>query len=285
MVTDSVERLEAVAARPLAAVTVVIPCHKDAATIERSVGSAFAQTWLPAEVIVIDDFSDDLETANALSRLREKFPSRLKVVTLDRNLGPSAARNRGWDESTQPFIAFLDADDAWNPHKLEIQLPRMLQADAPPLSGHQQPVSKSDDLSQQIPITSASVTTVGTRRLLFKNVLTTSSVIVRRDLPFRFNQNRRYCEDYELWLKIVFSQGRLEFIHAPLAFMFKASFGETGLSSRLKEMEVAQTSIFREFLAERQIDWITYALVWTWAKIRYMRRIAISQARRRGRAL
>ena len=44
------------------------------------------------------------------------------VIPLGKNVGAPAARNTAWKGSTQPYIAFLDADDLWNPRKLECQV-------------------------------------------------------------------------------------------------------------------------------------------------------------------
>lgn len=266
-----------------APVTVVIPCFRDASTIERAVISAIEQTTRPAEVIVVDDFSEDASTQLALDRLRERFHDGLRIVALDANLGPSGARNRGWEESTMPFVAFLDADDAWHPQKLEVQLPRLLEEGSPRISGHRRrrATSMPSPLPASIPMSTRS--TRHARRLLFKNSLPTSSVVVRRDLPFRFNPNRRYCEDYELWLKIALSDGRFDFVHAPLAFAFKASFGESGLSSHLREMEDAQVSIYRELLSDGQLNHLGFGVLWFWSKARYVRRFVLSTLRHGGR--
>jgi glycosyltransferase involved in cell wall biosynthesis len=45
----------------------------------------------------------------------------LKIISLKRNGGASIARNIGWEQSTHDYVAFLDADDAWHPRKIEIQ--------------------------------------------------------------------------------------------------------------------------------------------------------------------
>jgi glycosyltransferase involved in cell wall biosynthesis len=94
-------------------VSVVIPALNAAATIGRAVASALRQTQTPYEVIVIDDGSTD-DTAAA---------ARASGATLiaTQHGGPAAARNAGVRAATQPWIAFLDADDAWLPAKLERQ--------------------------------------------------------------------------------------------------------------------------------------------------------------------
>jgi len=97
-------------------VSVVIPYYKARYTIARAVRSVLAQTIRPYEVIVVEDGSFD-DPAEAL----EEFGS---AVTLIRkpNGGPASARNTGIELAGGEWIAFLDADDYWEPFKLERQL-------------------------------------------------------------------------------------------------------------------------------------------------------------------
>jgi SAM-dependent methyltransferase len=97
-------------------ISVIIPAYKAAQTIGQAVRSVLAQTVRPDEILVIDDGSpDDLPAAVA------EFGS---AVTLIRqpNSGVAAARNRGVELARGELLAFLDADDYWEPHKLEKQL-------------------------------------------------------------------------------------------------------------------------------------------------------------------
>jgi glycosyltransferase involved in cell wall biosynthesis len=99
-----------------ATVSVVIPVYNNEAYIAAAVDSVLAQTRPPTEIIVVDDGSTD-GTAAAL----ETHRNRIKYV-YQKNRGEPAARNRGIQESTSEFIAFLDGDDLWRPNKLELQM-------------------------------------------------------------------------------------------------------------------------------------------------------------------
>lgn len=96
-------------------VSVVIPAYRAAATIGRALDGALAQTRPPDEVLVVDDGSpDDLEAA------LEPYRGRVTLVRKP-NGGAASARNVGIDRSSGDLIAFLDADDYWEPTKLERQ--------------------------------------------------------------------------------------------------------------------------------------------------------------------
>ncbi|MEW4527080.1 glycosyltransferase family 2 protein [Maioricimonas sp. JC845] len=97
-------------------VSVVIPCYNGEAFIGEAIRSVLDQTHAPLEVIVIDDGSTDRSATRAA-----EFGTPVRVISQE-NQGESVARNRGIDEAHGEWVAFLDADDLWEPQKLEIQL-------------------------------------------------------------------------------------------------------------------------------------------------------------------
>lgn len=100
-------------------VAVIIPTFNHAGFVSRAVQSVLDQTHPPAEVIVVDDGSSD-NTQEVLAG----FGSAIRAVKQE-NRGVAAARNFGVRLSTAPLVAFLDADDAWHPTKLERQVERI----------------------------------------------------------------------------------------------------------------------------------------------------------------
>ncbi len=97
-------------------VSVVIPAYRAAATIGRAVDSVLAQTRPINNLLIIDDGSPD-DTAAALA----PYGDRVRLLRKP-NGGAASARNFGLDRCGGDLIAFLDADDYWEPHKLERQL-------------------------------------------------------------------------------------------------------------------------------------------------------------------
>ena len=100
-------------------VSVVIPAYNAAATVEATIGSALGQSFPSIEVIVVDDGSTDT-TAELVTRLA-RTDRRLRLVQSE-NKGVAHARNLGIEHSRGTFIAPLDADDLWQPTKLEKQV-------------------------------------------------------------------------------------------------------------------------------------------------------------------
>lgn len=97
-----------------APVSAVMSAYNAESFICQAIESVFRQTLPVAEFIVIDDGSTD-QTA----RIAESMGVR---VIRQRNTGLSGARNRCVRESSQPWIAFIDADDIWEPDKIQQQM-------------------------------------------------------------------------------------------------------------------------------------------------------------------
>lgn len=98
-------------------VAVIIPAYRVTQYIAKTLDSVFAQTIGGYEVIVVNDGCPD--TA-ALERILEPYLSRI-VYLKQENGGPAAARNRGIHASRSRLLAFLDADDLWEPDYLAVQ--------------------------------------------------------------------------------------------------------------------------------------------------------------------
>jgi glycosyltransferase involved in cell wall biosynthesis len=99
-------------------VSVVIPAFNAARFIAGALRSVFAQTFTDFEVVVVDDGSEDRD---ALQEALAEFAERIRYVRQP-NGGPAKARNTGVAHATGQLVAFLDADDEWNPEKLARQV-------------------------------------------------------------------------------------------------------------------------------------------------------------------
>jgi succinoglycan biosynthesis protein ExoO len=103
-----------------ATVTVLIAAYNAAGFVGRAIASALAQSLAPLEVLVVDDASTD-DTGAVVQQLAAA-DCRIRLITLQRNGGPSAARNAGLDAARGEWIAVLDADDAFMPQRLQRML-------------------------------------------------------------------------------------------------------------------------------------------------------------------
>lgn len=102
-------------------VSVIIPCYNYAHFLEECVESVISQTYLPKEIIIVDDCSTD-SSSEVIRKLEKKY-NIVKGVFQNDNGGVSRARNTGVIESTSEYVTFIDADDVMgNEKKIENEM-------------------------------------------------------------------------------------------------------------------------------------------------------------------
>jgi glycosyltransferase involved in cell wall biosynthesis len=107
-------------------ISVIIPTTRRPELLVRAVGSVLTQTLTDLEVIIVVD-GPNPET---FARLKEITDGRIRVIQNLTPLGAAEARNVGVAKARSEWLAFLDDDDQWVPHKLERQLAIAGSADA-----------------------------------------------------------------------------------------------------------------------------------------------------------
>ena len=255
-----------------APVSVVIPCFRCGLTIGRAVSSILQQTKPPREVILVDDASGD-GTLEALHCIEMQAPHLVRVLEMPANGGAAAARNAGWGQATQEFVAFLDADDSWTPDKLERQLALMMKEPDVVLTGHaiaSKPCKGDEHLTAF-----QDFTEVSKAAILLGNRFSTSAVIVRRDVPYRFDVGKRRSEDYHLWARLVLSGRRAVVMPEMLGYRFKSVYGEAGLSADLWRMEKAEIDTYHKLCRERFVSPGLLPVLVLWSAAKFVGRIGV----------
>lgn len=98
-------------------VSVIIPAYNAMNYLPETLKSVLRQSFADFEVLIIDDGSSD----NLVQWVSELLDPRVKLISQN-NQGVSVARNTGITHAQGEFVAFLDADDLWEPTKLEKQV-------------------------------------------------------------------------------------------------------------------------------------------------------------------
>lgn len=89
-------------------VSIIITCYNYGACVGEAIDSCLNQTYVPEEIIVVDDGSSD-DSRDVISEYHKNHP---EIITLfQKNQGVAAARNNGIAQATQPYLVCLDADD------------------------------------------------------------------------------------------------------------------------------------------------------------------------------
>ena len=241
-------------------VSVVVPCYRCSLTLERAVESVAAQSSLPAELILVDDFSND-ETVKLLEALAARHaPGWIRIRCLDKNVGAGSARNVGWEAATQPFVAFLDAYMRAHPEVA--------------VSGHHHRFLRQNT-APNWKLAEAGAKIMTKWPMLLSNQFVTPSVMIRRDVPHRFVENQRHMEDHMLWLQVLFSGGGVVKIGAKLAAIYKEPFGARGLSAQMWLMERGELGNYRRLFKTGFIKIHEFAALCVYSFLKFARRLVI----------
>jgi len=186
--------------RSLHKVSIVIPFYNRGSKVKRALESVFRQTYDNFEVILVDDGSTD-DISN-VKRLIAGRPN-VKLFRLSKNSGVSTARNKGINESTGEYVAFLDSDDEFMPEKIEKQLKYMMISGNPmshtsyvrDVTGRKEVVRSGKDFGHC------------ERKSMYSCLIATPTVMLDakwlKKNKVEFNQNIGLGEDTCLWLQIL----------------------------------------------------------------------------------
>lgn len=227
-----------------ALVSVVVASYNMGSYLPLAVSSALAQTYDRIEVLIIDDGSTDNTAAIAQGLLTDP---RVRYIH-QQNGGQASSKNRGIRESKGEFIAFLDADDLWEPTKLEEQLPlfeksakvgvvcaRYVEIDA---EGKELRVDSSTFFRGKV-----------SGRLLKYNYIGFSTSVVRRECFETlgcFKENLGMGIDYDLWLRFS-TRYEFDFVDRTLV-RYRVWSGQ--MSKNLKRRYLNGIAIMQQFLQE-----------------------------------
>ena len=212
-------------------VSIIIPTYNREKFIGRALESVLAQTYKDFEIIVIDDGSID-NTREVLT----PYNKQIKYV-YQKNGGSSSARNRGIQESTGEYIAFLDSDDIWMPEKLAIQVD-ILDKNKNIGIVHTK-MLMFNNKGERIGVKPEKPTGKNFRELIeIAGDLPTSSVLTRKECFEKaglFDTNLKTIQDFDMWLRISQFYDIYEYTEKSLAHYFR--HGQQNTSKRVNILE------------------------------------------------
>jgi glycosyltransferase involved in cell wall biosynthesis len=195
-------------------VSVIIPARNAALLLGPTIQSVLSQSRAADEVLVIDDGSSDETFAVASA-----FGTPVRVIR-QQNMGLMATRNRGVEIASGEWIAFIDADDLWEPEKLERQM-QALAADPEADLCYTARVQFTEEGGQ---IRRGKVLSVpppgGLREALYRNTtFMSSSIVVRRTVYLAaggYDQTANFMDDWDFWLRLLHSGTKFAYCPEPL---------------------------------------------------------------------
>jgi glycosyltransferase involved in cell wall biosynthesis len=192
-------------------VSVIIPTHNRVTLLQEALHSVLSQQGLGElfniEVIVIDDASTD-NTPEIMSQY-----SNVRYIRLEKNLGESGARNAGIAASRGKYIAFLDDDDLWLPHKLKVQVPAL---EAHPEVGvvYSQNMIKGEGINSSWPDARRAPSGNVFHSFLLEDFISINTLLVRREAFKKagaFDESLKTMQYYDICLRLAF--------HVPFLFI------------------------------------------------------------------
>ena len=229
-------------------ISIVIPMFNASEFIGRTIGSCLSQTYLPKEIILVDDCSTD-DSVKVVSKYIEEYEGSVKIIleVLANNSGPSKVRNRGWDLASARYVSFLDADDRFLPEKLEVMHSFLERENTVVLLGHEYGIDKIDESSESEYIE------LGVKDFLKKNYFTTSAVIVKREIEERFDETMRYTEDQDLFLRVTQKYNKTYYLNQELVLRDREMNEEGGLSGNRWAMRKGEMKMYYKYCKSNSI--------------------------------
>lgn len=218
-------------------VSVIMPSYNVYRFVEASIRSVLNQTFKNLELLVVDDGSTD-STSAIIEWLANSDP-RISFEKSNINQGVAIARNRAIAKARGRYLAFLDADDLWEPTKLERQIEFMETNDVSFSFTGYKVISpegqKLDYISKMPPL-------MGYKDLLKNTAIACSTVIIDRqkirDVSFPDMKTR---QDFALWLTLL-----------------RAGYYAFGMSEVLGSYRIAPNSLSRNKRKAASQVWRVY---------------------------
>jgi len=192
--------------------SVIIPVYNCENTISLTIESVLNQSVNDYEIIVIDDHSTD-NTLQLVNGYKNRF-NNISIIENLENVGVAEARNKGIRLALGKYIAFLDGDDLWMPHKLERQKCLINETNCDICCTS---YSFIDENSIDIKSPYIIPSHIDYNMMLKQNYIGCSTASVRRDLLIDNLMDKDYQhEDYALWLKLIRNNAKVVGTQEPL---------------------------------------------------------------------
>ena len=222
--------------------SVIIPTYNRSGKVMRAIQSVWNQTFQDYEIWVIDDGADNTE------EILGSYQGRLHYRR-GANAGVAAARNAGISWAQGKYVAFLDSDDWWYPHKLE-RIVRAMEAH-PGIGLFYSQLEYVNGRGEKL--WRPRIREVGGNgyfSLLEGNYVANSSAVVKKECLERvggFDTKLPGCEDWDMWIRIA-RYYPIQII--PEALVAYEYLSEGSFSSKYLPWLKAQETVIAKALAE-----------------------------------
>ncbi len=225
--------------------SIIMPVFNSQKTVKDSIDSVLNQTHKNFKLYIINDCSTD----NSKDIILSYSDKRIIYIENIKNQGVALSRNRAIEQCSGQYLAFLDSDDLWLPHKLESQLEK-LESGYNIVCSNYTTFKNSSVLNMRI-----SPEIITKSDMLKSNFIGNLTGVYNCKNLGKFYQRNTGHEDYIMWLDII-NKAKLAYcIQEPLA---KYRLSNSSLSSSKVKTIQWQWKIYRNELHLSLIKSIYY---------------------------
>ena len=260
-------------------VSVIIPMYNAEKTILNVLDSVQNQTFLPYEIVIVNDGSTDQSLQIVQKYIEENKKNPIHLFD-KKNEGVSSTRNLGMKMAQGDWIALLDSDDVWLPHKLERQKQILEENPHIDFLG----TTRNDETIKSILWKKLGyLTKISPKNLMIKFVFVVPTVIFRRNIIETvgfFDENQKYAEEGNYFIRIA-ATNNCFLLNESLVITGggKAHFGESGLSGNILEMEKGELKNLKYSYHHNIINFFEYIFLSTFSILKFLRRWLIVKLR------
>lgn len=257
-------------------ISVIIPMYNAEKTVVQALDSIRLQQDgdYSFEVIVVNDGSTDA-SKDVVEQYRDKNPQMNITLLNQPNSGVSKARNTAMQIATGEYIALLDADDVWLPNKTLRQLPFLFcqENNVDFISCRR----KNHRILFPYKVKENQLAEITFRKVMLRNEAQPSTVIFKKKVLLNtgfFDFRQRYAEDINFWLRISL-KNKMYILDEELVLAGggKRTFGVSGLSANLPEMEKGFQKNLKEMLHVKRITRVEYFFYFVFYRIKFLIRL------------
>lgn len=221
--------------------SIVIPLYNKYEYIKKTIDSVLSQSYPHFEVIVVDDGSTD-GSATIVEKISDK---RIRLIKQE-NKGVSAARNKGIEESTFEFIAFIDGDDWWHEDFL-LKITNLIK-DYPHLDlfaakfaiiRNQQMITSFEEIFPKNKNTTFNLFEVGYNNRHAELPINSSNIVIKKRALLNagcFDERIHFFEDYDLFMRVAINSDVAFANFQPLSFYYQDVSVENRATGKLPKL-------------------------------------------------
>ena len=262
-------------------ISVVIPMYNASQSIVKALDSVKYQTYkCTYQILVVNDGSEDCSKETVEKYILENPQMNITLINQP-NGGVSKARNEGLTRATGDYIAFLDSDDEWLPEKIEKQISVFQHNISVDLLGTNR---NGGHFKNFLGYKFRHLTRISAKLLLLKNFFPTPTVIFKgeKKKAIFFEEDQRFMEDANCWISFCKSND-CYLLNESLVITGagKPSFGSSGLSSKMWDMQKGELKNIQNAYKSNIINLFEYCFFYIYSLLKYFRRLILKSIRKR----